>query len=197
MCVGCSLKLGNGVAIALEGSVGDICAHIYKVGHNGLVGGAVPLYVARLSEPISVHIFVVLVEHGLLMVHPLFVRVGHGRVSWQNSEQNEVGHIGVVHQRAHVPVVIVQHNRTVASQTSAHTADQEVRHPPVHQSSSHVKVTDRKFTDEQKASFYTIYSNETSNIFGYILDSSLKQLYLKYTPQLKYIYRNSCLSLPK
>lgn len=151
MSLYCSLELGHGIAVALECSVSNVSANIYEIGHNGLIGGAIPLDIARFPIPVPVHVLVVLVEHGLLMVHPLFVDVGDGRVARQDAEQHKVGYVGVIQQRTHVPIVIVHHDRPVVFQTSAHTANQEVGDPAVHESCADVEVANWQLTDEHEA----------------------------------------------
>ena len=104
----CSFELGAGVDVALERAVVDIGAVIVKEWHHGLVLRTVPLDVARLPQPVPVHILVVLVVDRGLASSPLAVRIRSRRTPREDTADGPVEEVWVVHQRLGVPGVIVE-----------------------------------------------------------------------------------------
>jgi hypothetical protein len=108
MC--CSLELRSGVVVPLESAVDDLGAHVYHIGHDGLVLRTVPSNVSWLSVSVSVGCSVVLVIDGSLSGSPLSVSVGCGWVPGENLCQVPVEQVRVVDQRLRVERVIVHHD---------------------------------------------------------------------------------------
>ena len=80
---------------------------------------------------VSVHILVVLMVDWSLASSPLSVRVGHGRVLWEDAGNRPVEQVWVVDQRLVVEGVIVHHQRTVIAETTSDTPNDEVADPSV------------------------------------------------------------------
>ena len=160
----CSLELRRGVDVTLEGTVVDICAVIVEVRHDGLVHGTVPLDISRLSVAVSVHILVVLMVDWSLTSSPLAVRIGHGRVLGKNTGDSPVEEVGVVDESLGVEGMVIENQRTVVSETTADTPDNEVTDPAVGQPASHVEVLDGELANDGEAKKDTSLS--TSSIVG-------------------------------
>jgi hypothetical protein len=146
-----SLELGDGVAVALEGSVDDVGARVVEVGHDGLVLGAVPSDVAGLAVAVPVDVLVVHVEDGLLTSHPLAVGIGHRGVSGQHAGHVPVEQVGVVGQGLGVVRVVVHHDGAVGAETAANSAHDEVDDPGVGEAAAHVEVLDGQLADHEEA----------------------------------------------
>ncbi len=146
----CSLKLRSGVDVSLEGAVDDLGADVDHVGHDGLVLGAVPGHVSRLSVSVSVGRSVVLMIDGGLSGPPLAVSVGHGGVLGQDLSQVPPEEVWVVDQRLGVKRVVVHHDGPRVAQTSAEAAAHEVDDPGISQPASHVEVLDWELSDEEE-----------------------------------------------
>ena len=93
-----------------------------KEWHHGLVLRTVPLDVARLPQPVPVHILVVLVVDRGLASSPLAVRIGHGRVLWEDTSDGPVEEVRMVDQRLLVEGVIVEDQRLVVPETASDTS---------------------------------------------------------------------------
>ena len=146
-----SLELRGGVNVTLEGTVVHVGAVVVHEWHDRLVLRTVPLNVARLPETVPVDVLVVLMVDGSLSGSPLSVRVGHGRVLGDHSEQGPVEQIGVVQQCLGVELVVPHHHGAVCFETTADTADDEEHNPTVGQPATNVEVLDRELTDDSKA----------------------------------------------
>ena len=127
----CSLELRGGVVVPLECSIDNLGAHVDHVGHNGLVLRAVPSNVSWLSVSVSVGGSVVLMVHRSLSGSPLSVSIGYGWVSWQNLCQVPVEQVWVVDQRLGVEGVIIHHNGSRVTETSAESTGHEVNDPGI------------------------------------------------------------------
>lgn len=148
MC--CSLELRSGVVVPLECSVDDLGAHVYHVGHDGLVLRTVPSNVSRLSVSVSVGGSVVLVIDGSLSGSPLSVCIGYRWVSWQDLCQVPVEQVWVVDQRLGVEGVIVHHDGSRMAETSSESTGHEVNDPCVSQPASHIEILDGKLSNEEE-----------------------------------------------
>lgn len=146
----CSLELRGGVVVPLECSVDNLGAHVYHVGHDGLVLRTVPSNISWLSVSVSVGRPVVLVIHGGLSGPPLSVCVGYGGVSWQDLCQVPVEQVWVVDQRLRVEGVIVHHDGSRVAETSAESAGHEVNDPGISQPASYIEVLDRELSYEEE-----------------------------------------------
>jgi len=139
--------LGHGIAVALESSINHICAVVVHVRHHGLAHGAVPLDVARVTVSVAVTVLVVLMEDGLLASHPLAMSIRHRGVSGKNASDVPVEQVGVVSKRLGVESMVVQNDRSVMTETTANTTDNEVHDPGVGKSYTHVEVLNWEFTN--------------------------------------------------
>jgi len=95
---------------------------------------------------------------------PLSVRIGHGRVLGKNTGNGPVEEVRVVDKSLGVEGMVIQDQRTVVSETTADTPDDEVDNPEVGQSDSHVEVLDGELTDEEETKKDTSLS--TSSVVG-------------------------------
>ena len=143
--------MGTGVDVALERAVVDIGAVIVKEWHHGLVLRTVPLDVARLPQPVPVHILVVLVVDRGLASSPLAVRIGHGRVLREDTSDGPVEEVRVVDQRLGVEGVIVEDQGTVVSETASNASQYEVTDPAIGEPAPHVEVLDGELADDGEA----------------------------------------------
>lgn len=143
-----SLELGVGVDVTLEGTVVNIGAVVVKIRHHWLVHGTIPLDVTRLSHTVSVHILVILMVDWSLASSPLSVCIGHRGVLGQDTGHCPVEQIRVVDQRLGVEGVIIENERTVVTETTADTSDNEVANPTVSQPASHVEILDGELTND-------------------------------------------------
>ena len=151
----CSLELGRGVDVTLEGTVVDIGAVIVHEGHDRLVLGAVPLNVARLPETVPVDVLVVLMVDRGLSSSPLSVRIGHGRVLGDHAEHSPVVQIGVVEQRLGVELMVPKDEGAIMAETTTDTTDDEEDDPSVGQPATNVEVLDGQFADHGEAEEHT------------------------------------------
>ena len=142
-----SLELRNGVALSLEGTVGDVGAVVVHVWHDWLRHGAVPLHVAWLSEDVSPGGLVVLMVDWGLTSSPFSVCVGHWWVLWKHASHVPVEQVWVVGQGLGVEGVVVQNDWAVGSKTAAETSNNKPHAPDVGEAASSVEVFDWQFTD--------------------------------------------------
>lgn len=149
-CNDCSLELRGGVVVPLECSVDNLGAHVYHVGHDGLVLRTVPSNISWLSVSVSVGGSVVLVIHGGLSGSPLSVCIGYGGVSWQDLCQVPVEQVWVVDQRLGVKCVVVHHDGSRVTETSAESTGHEVNDPGISQPASYIEVLDGKLSNEEE-----------------------------------------------
>lgn len=145
-----SLELRSGVDVALKGTVVHVGAVVVHEWHDRLVLRTVPLDVARLPETVPVDVFVVLVVDRGLSSSPLSVRVGHGRVLWNHSQEGPVEQIRVVQQSLCVELMVPQDHGAVLAETTADTADNEEHNPAVSQPAADVEVLDWELSDHSE-----------------------------------------------
>lgn len=153
--VECSLKLGHGVSVSLEGTVDDVCAIVVEVGHDWLALGSVPRNVSWLSHSVSVGGSVVLVIDGGLSGSPLSVGIGHRRVSGEHPTASPPEEVWVVHERLGVELIVVEHDGSVGEETTAQAPDHEVDAVGVGEPASHVEVSDGQLSDHQETEGYS------------------------------------------
>ena len=122
-----------------------------EVRHGRLVLGTVPSHVPWLSMSVSVHVLVVLMVDWSLASSPLSVRVGHGRVLWEDAGNRPVEQVWVVDKSLVVEGVIVHHNWAVITETTSNTPKDEEADPTVSQPASNVEVLDGKLADHGEA----------------------------------------------
>ena len=84
-----------------------------------MVHRSVPRHISGLSEPVSVHVLVVLMEDGGLSHSPLSVGVLHRGVLRQNSCQVPEIQVWHVDERLSIVLVIVKHKGSLVPQTSS------------------------------------------------------------------------------
>ena len=159
-----SLELRNSVDVALEGSVVDVGAMIVDVRHGRLVLRTVPLNVAWKSMSVAVDVLVVLMVSWILTHSPFAVSIGNGWILWKDASECPVEQIWVVDKSLGVESVIVHDKRTVVTETTTNTSDQEVAHPTVCKPATNVEVLDWKLTDDGKSK--NDASLSTSSIVG-------------------------------
>lgn len=145
-----SLELGNCIAVALEGAINHICAVVVHVRHHGLVHAAVPLYETRVTVSVAVTVLVVLMEYGLLASHPLAMSIGHWGVGRKNAGDVPVEQVGVVSKRLGIESMVVQNDRSVVTETTANTTDNEVHNPHVGKTHTHIEVLNWQFTNSHQ-----------------------------------------------
>ena len=100
---------------------------------------------------VTIHVLVILVIDWRLASSPLTVRIGHRWVLGQHTAAGPVEQVWVVHEGLGVEAVIVQHNGSVAAQTTADTPNEEVADPAIGQPAPHVEVLDRELADDGEA----------------------------------------------
>ena len=147
----CSLELGHGVDVPLEGSVVDVGAIVVQVGHRWLVHGAVPLNVPGASVAVPVHILVVLMVDRRLSCAPLAMSIGSRGGLGQHTSDRPVEEIWVVDESLGVEAVVVHHDGAVVAETAADTTHEEPADPAVGQPASHIEVLDGELTDDSKS----------------------------------------------
>lgn len=145
------------VTVSLEGSVDDVRALVDEVWHDWLVHGTVPWDVSWLSHSVSVDHLVVLVEDWGLPGSPLSVGIWHWRVSWENSAEIPPVEVWVVQQGPLVEALVVEHNWSLISQTSADSSGYEEHQVCPCDPASHVEVFNWQFSNDCK-------SKKTSNL---------------------------------
>ena len=100
-----------------------------EVRHGRLVLGTVPSHVPWPSMSVSVHVLVVLMVDWSLASSPLSVRIGHGRVLWEDAGNRPVEQVWVVDKSLVVEGVIVHHNWAVITETTSNTPKDEEADP--------------------------------------------------------------------
>lgn len=150
----CSLELRSGIVVPLECSIDNLGAHVDHVGHNWLVLRAVPSNVSWLSVSVSVGGSVVLMVHRSLSGSPLSVSIGNGRVLGKNTSDCPVEQIWVVHKRLGVERMVVENNRTVVTETTANTSDDEIADPAISEPAADIEVLNRELANDSQTKKY-------------------------------------------
>ena len=150
LSVMCSFKLGRGVAVSLEGSVGNFGTVIVHERHHRLVHGTIPLNVARLSESVAVDILVRQMEHWVLASLPLTVGIRYRRVLGEYSGQIPVEQVRVVSESLHVDTVIVHNNGAVVGETTTESTDNKPADVEVSNPAPNVEVLDGELTNDSQ-----------------------------------------------
>lgn len=143
-----SLKLWRRVRVSLEGTVDDICALINEIWHDWLVHGAIPWNVSRLSKSVPVASTMVLMVDWSLPSAPLTVSIWHWWVAWQNTADIPPEEVWVVEESALVEPMVIEHDWSLVSQTSANTTGHEEDHVSVGDPASHVEVLDWQLSND-------------------------------------------------
>jgi len=146
--------LGSSVDVALESSVVDIGAGVVQVWHGWLVHAAIPSHVARLSHSVPVHVLVVLMIDRSLSGSPLSVSIRNGRVLGKNTSDCPVEQIWVVHKRLGVERMVVENNRTVVTETTANTSDDEIADPAISEPAADIEVLNRELANDSQTKKY-------------------------------------------
>lgn len=147
----------DGVDVSLEGTVDNIGSHIDHVWHDWLVHRTIPRNVSWLSVSVSISGSVILMVDWGLSSSPFSVSIWARWVSWENLGQVPVEQVWIVHERLGVESVVVHHDWSSPSQTSAHTSGNEVNDPGISQPASDVEVLNWQFSNEEE-------TKETSNL---------------------------------
>ena len=149
-CCCCSSELGHSGDITLEGSVVNFGTGVVQIWHDWLVHGTIPLHISWLSVSISVHVLVVLMVDWVLSGLPLAVGIWDWWVLWKNTGQGPAHQVWVVSQSLGVEGVVIQHQWTVVSETTARASDDVVNDPEVGESATSIEVLDWELTNGEE-----------------------------------------------
>jgi len=126
-----------------------------EVGHGWLVHAAIPSHVARLAHSVPVHVLVVLMINRSLSSSPLSVCIGDRRILRKDSSDSPVEQVWVVHKGLGIECVIVENNRTVVTETTANTSDDEIADPAISEPAADIEVLDGELANDSQAEKYT------------------------------------------
>jgi len=85
---------------------------------------------------------------------PLSVCIGDRRVLRKDSSDSPVEQIRVVHKGLGIECVVVENNRTVVTETTTNTSDDEIADPAISEPAANIEVLDRELSDYSQAEKY-------------------------------------------